>query len=160
MPLAPSALATSLRSGWLAQEGGSGSYPSSPAQSGDRFAAAVAGWFGAAVAGTFPCTTATARQGQLSASATAALQAGLPPAAGLQLAMALAGYMTGQVFGPGLASAPTATGAAQAAIADVFSNLDLPVGVRADRIASGVHTLALSTIVVFPPVVAPPTPVS
>ena len=158
MPLVPSVLASSLRSGWLAQAGGS--YPSSPAQSGDRFASAVAGWFGTAMAGAFPCATAGARQGQLSVAATAALQAGQPPVAGLQLALALVGYMTGQVFGAGLASAPAASGAAQSAIAAVFADLDMPVATRADRIAAGVHTLALSTVVVFPPVISPPTPVT
>ncbi len=135
------------------------SYPSSPAQSGDKFAAAVSSWFGAAMAGPFPCSTAAARRSQLASSATAAIQAGDPSLAGMQLAIGLMGYMAGQVFGPGVASPPTAVSAAQSAITAVFSNLDLPNSARANQIATGVYTLAISTIVVFPPVISPPTPV-
>jgi len=157
MALVPTALASSLESSWLVPDGGD--YPSSPAQSGDKFAAAVSSWFGAATAGPFPCSTASARRAQLASSATAAIQAGDPSLAGMQLAVGLMGYLAGQVFGPGVASPPTAVSAAQSAITAVFSNLDLPNSARANQIATGVYTLAISTIVVFPPVISPPTPV-
>ena len=157
MPLAPSQLASSLESDWLAHEGGG--YADSSFQSGDRFAQAVSSWFGLAMAGPFPCSTAAARKGQLAASAGAALQAGQPPLAGMQLALGLVGYMTGQVFGPGVASPPAAASVAQSAITAVFSNLDLPATARANQIASAAYALAVSTIVVFPPVISPPVPV-
>lgn len=157
MPLVPTALASSLESDWLVPEGGQ--HPSSAAQSGDQFAAAVSGWFGAAMAGPFPCSTASARQSQLASGAVAAIQAQDPSLAGSQLALALMSYMAGQVFGPGIASPPAAVGAAQSAITAVFSNLALPNAARANQIATGVYTLAVSTIVVFPPVVSPPTAV-
>ena len=158
MPLVPSALASSLSSSWLVDEGGS--YPSSPTQSGDRFATAVAGWFSGAMAGAFPCSTATARQSQLAAAAAGAFGADSATGAAQQLAVGLMGYMAGQVFGPGVASPPTAVAAAQSAFAAVFSNLDSALSARANQIATGVHTLALSTIVVFPPPISPPSPVS
>lgn len=158
MVLVPAALASSLASGWLVAEGGE--HPSSPAQSGDAFAAAVSSWFAGATAGPFPCTTATARRSQLAASSTAAIGAGDPSLAGLQMAVGLMGYMAGQAFGPGVASPPTAVGAAQSAITGVFSDLEASNAARADRIAAGIHALAVSTIVIFPPVVSPPTPVT
>jgi hypothetical protein len=158
MALVPTSLAANLSSGWLVPDGGS--YPQSPAQSGDKFATAVASWFSAATAGPYPCTTATARQSQLAAAAAAALQAKNPALAAAQLATGVMGYLTGQVFGPGVASPPTAVGAGQAAFAAVFSNLDQPLSARADQMAGGVHAMALSTIVVFPPVISPPTPVT
>jgi hypothetical protein len=158
MALVPSALAASLESDWLVPEGGQ--HPSTPALSGDKFAAAVSSWFGAATAGPFPCATAAARRPQLASAATAALQAGDPSLAATQLAVALMGYMAGQVFGPGVASPPTAMGAAQSAISGVFSDLEAATGARANRIATGVHAMATSTLVVFPPVVSPPTPVT
>jgi hypothetical protein len=155
--LVSSALASGLQSGWLASEGGD--LPASAAESGDRFAAAVSGWFAGATAGPFPCATAAARRPQLAGAATAAIQAGDPTLAAMQLALALTSYLTGQVFGPGVASPPAAVGAAQSAIGAAFSNLELPPAARANQIASGVYALAISTIVVFPPVVSPPTPV-
>jgi hypothetical protein len=158
MALVPASLASSLSSGWLMPEGDS--YPQSPAESGDKFATAVAGWFSAATAGPFPCATATARQGQLAAAAAGAFQAQNPALAATQLATGVMGYMSGQVFGPGVASPPIAVGAGQAAFAAVFSNLDEPLSARADQIAGGVFAMAVSTIVVFPPVISPPTPVT
>jgi len=154
VPLVPAALASSLASTWLVPEGDP--FPSSPAESGDKFAAAVSSWFAAAMAGPYPCSTATARRSQLAASASGAIQARDASAAGAQLAFGLMGYMAGQVFGPGVASPPTAVGAAQSALTAAFSNLDLPHAARANQIAGGVHVLALSTIVVFPPVISPP----
>jgi hypothetical protein len=68
--------------------------------------------------------------------------------------------MAGQAFGAGVASPPVAVGAAQSAITSVFSNVDLPVASRANTIATGIHTMAISTIVVFPPVISPPAPVT
>jgi hypothetical protein len=158
MALVPSALAASLESSWLVPEGGQ--YPSSPALSGDKFAAAVSSWFGAATAGPFPCATAAARRPQLASAATAAIQAGDASLAATQLALGLMSYMAGQLFGPGVASPPAAMGAAQSALSSVFSDLEAANGVRANRIATGVHAMATSTIVVFPPVVSPPTPVA
>ena len=157
MALVTTALASSLESSWLVPEGND--HPSSPSQSGDKFAAAVSSWFAAATAGPFPCSTASARRSQLAASATGAIQANDPSLAGMQLAIGLMGYMAGQVFGAGVASPPTAVSAAQSAITSVFSNLDLPNSARANQIATGVYTLAISTIVIFPPVISPPTPV-
>ena len=157
MPLVPTALASSLESSWLAVEGGP--FADNPSQSGDKFASAVASWFAGAMAGAFPCSTASARRSQLASSATAAIQAGDASLAGMQLALGLMAYMAGQSFGAGVASPPTAVGAAQAAITSVFSNLDLPTSARANQIATGVYTLAISTIVVFPPPVSPPSPV-
>jgi hypothetical protein len=156
--LVSSALASSLESQWLVPDGGQ--YPASASDSGDKFAGAVSSWFASATAGPYPCATATARRSQLAASATAAIQTKDPNLAALQLAVGLMGYMAGQVFGPGVASPPVAVSAAQSAAAAVFSNLDLPNSGRANQIAAGVYTLALSTIVVFPPVISPPTPVT
>jgi hypothetical protein len=156
--IAASALSSSLASSWLVAEGGS--YPSSPAESADHFAGAVSGWFASATAGPYPCTTATARRSQLAAQATPALQAQAAPLAAAQLALALLAYMTGQVFGPGVASPPTAMAAAQAALAAVFADLDSGLSARADQIAQGIYTMAISTIVVFPPVISSPTPVT
>lgn len=158
MPLVSSALASSLNADWLVADGGS--YPASAQESGDRFAGAVSSWFAGATAGPYPCSTATARRAQLAASAGAAFQAQTSAAAGAQLALGLLGYMTGQVFGPGVASPPAAMAAAQSAIVAVFGDLESSNAARADQIAGGVHTMALSTIVVFPPVIMPPTPVS
>lgn len=157
MALVPAALGSSLASGWLVPEGDA--HPSTPEQSGDEFAAAVSTWFAAATAGPYPCSTASARRPQLASSAAAAIQAGDPSLAGMQLAFGLLAYMAGQVFGPGVASPPTAVGAAQSAITAAFSNHELPNSARADQIATGVYTLAISTIVVFPPVISPPAPV-
>lgn len=157
MVLIPPALAADLYEGWLGGDGGN--YPASVVESGDRFAHAVSGWFSAATAGAFPCATASARRPQLAGSAAMALQAGAPPLAGQQLAVAVVGYMTGQVFGAGIASPPAAAAAAQAAFAAVFANPDLETDDRATLIATGVYTLAVSTLVVFPPVVSPPLPV-
>lgn len=158
MALSPSTLATSLESGWLVPEGGD--YPSSVVQSADRFAGAVSGWFAQATAGPYPCSTAAARRSQLAAGATGALQAGDASIAGMQLALALTSYMAGQVFGPGVASPPTAVSAAQSAITGAFLDLDAANAPRANQIATGVHTLAISTIVIFPPVISPPLPVA
>ena len=158
MPLVSSALASSLESGWLVAEGGD--YPSSASQSGDKFAGAVSSWFAGATAGPYPCSTATARRSQLASSATAAIQTKDSSLAGMQLALGLMAYMAGQSFGPGVASPPVAVSAAQSAFSAVFSNFDLSNSARANQIALGVYTLAISTIVVFPPVVGPPAPVS
>src|SRR4051794_1130140 len=128
MPLVASALSSSLASGWLVA--GGGSYPSSPEESADRFAAAVSGWFAGATAGPYPCTTATARRAQLQGQAAAAIQVKDPMLAATQLALALMAYMTGQVFGPGIASPPTAVSAGQAAIGAVFADLDAGLSAR------------------------------
>jgi len=158
MALASASLSGGLKSGWLPVDGGG--YPSSAAESADAFAGAVTSWFSAATAGPFPCATATARRSQLASAATPALQAGTAAAAGAQLALALTGYLTGQVFGPGVASAPLATSAAGGAITAAFADVDQATSARADQIALAVLTLAMSTIVIFPPVISPPAPVT
>lgn len=147
MPLLPTILEQNLLDQWLAAD----SHPSTPAESGQRFASAVSQWFALAMAGPFPCATAIARQGQLAGQATSALTSGLPPAAGSQLAMAVASYYSGQVFGAGTASFPTATAAVTVAFAAVFADLQSSSEERAERLAAGCTLLALSTLVVFPP---------
>lgn len=158
MPLNPSALSGSLQSNWLPTDGGS--YPGSAAESGDAFAGAVSSWFAGAMAAGFPCSTATARRSQLAAGAAGAFSAQASTAAGALLAAGLTAYLAGQVFGAGVASPPVGTAAAQTVFAGVFADLDSSSPTRADRIAQGAWALALTTIVVFPPVVAPPSPVT
>ena len=125
--LVPTALASSLAVG-LARPRGRRATRRAPSQSGDRFAAAVSSWFARAMAGPFPCATAIgAARRSCAAAATAAIQAGDASLAGMQLAIGADGATwPGQVFGAGVASPPTAVGAAQSAITAVFSNLDLP----------------------------------
>lgn len=158
MPLSPSALSSSLKSDWLPTDGGS--YPGSANESGDAFAGAVSSWFAQALASGFPCLTATARRGQLASGAASAFSAQDSSAAGGLLATALMSYMAGQAFGAGVASPPLGTAAAQAVFAGVFADLDAAVSARADRIAQGTWALALTTIVVFPPIIGPPAPVT
>ena len=158
MALSSSSLASSLQGSWLPTDGGT--YPGSPAESGDAFAGAVSTWFAGATSGPYPCATAAARRAQLAGSATGAFSAQQAAAAGALLATGLMGYLAGQAFGPGVASPPLGTAAAQAAFTDVFADLDASVSTRADRIAQATWTLALTTIVVFPPVISPPAPVT
>lgn len=158
MALSSSSLSSSLQGSWLPTDGGT--YPGSATESGDAFAGAVSSWFAAATAGPYPCSTATARRSQLASSAAGAFAAGQASAAGALLATGLMGYLAGQVFGPGVASPPVGTAAAQAAFAGVFADLDASVSARGDRIAQATLALALTTIVVFPPVISPPAPVS
>jgi len=158
MPLSSSTLSSSLKSSWLPTDGGS--YPGSATESGDAFAGAVSSWFAGALAAGFPCSTATARRSQLAASAGAAFSTQDASAAGAMLATGLTAYMAGQSFGAGVASPPVGMAAAQAAFTGVFSDLDASVSARADRIAQGTWALALTTIVVFPPVISPPSPVT
>src|SRR5512140_206176 len=101
MPLSPSTLANSLEQQWLASEGSS--LPDSATESGDRFAGAVSSWFAAAMASGIPCATAMARRSQLASAAAAALQVRDAMGAGQQLGLAVATYMAGQAFGPGVA---------------------------------------------------------
>lgn len=156
MPLNPIALADALRSQWLEPAGG---FPGNVQESGDSFAAAVAPWFATGMAGAFPCSTALARQSQLGGQAATALAAGLAPVAGAQLALALVTYMAGQSFGPGISNPPAAATPAQIAFAAVFADMEADAKARAERIALGAWAMALSTIVVFPPVISPPVPV-
>lgn len=158
MALNPSTLSTALQSDWL--PGDNGPWHSSAAESGDAFAGAVSGWFSSATAGPFPCATATARRSQLAGSAAAAFSAQQAVLSGALLAAGLAGYLAGQVFGAGVASVPVGVGAAQAAFAGAFADLDAVTSARADRVALATWALALTTIVVFPPVISPPVPVT
>jgi hypothetical protein len=91
MALVPSTLATQLENGWMA----AAAYPQNAFESGQRFAAAVADWFSAAQANAIPCATAKLREPQLAAQATLAFQAQSAPAAGSQLALAVAAYYAG-----------------------------------------------------------------
>ena len=153
--LLPDVLKDALLERWLEPDSG---FPATPAESGQRFAEAVSGWFALAMAGAFPCATAQARQGQLASQAATALMAALPPAAGMQLAMAVASYYSGQSFGAGTASFPLASSAVAVAFGAVFADLGSDAETRAERIALGCHVLALSTLVVFPAPL-PPLPV-
>ncbi len=156
MALVLDVLKSGLAQGWLVAEGGS--HPQSAMESGDRFAGAVSSWFASAQAGAFPCATAAARRSQLASTAASAFQAQAAPAAGAMLALAIAGYMAGQVFGAGVASFPVATGAASAQLGAVFANLDMSNDDRAQAIASACALLASSTLVIFPAPL-PPAPV-
>ena len=91
---------------------------------------------------------------------TAVLIAAAMCAAGGLLAAGLMAYLTGQAFGAGVAAPPLGTSAAQAVFSGVFADLDAATSARADRIAQGTWALALTTIVVFPPVIGPPAPVT
>jgi hypothetical protein len=152
-------LKSALEQRWLVPSGGA--FPSTPAESADRFAAAVSGWFASAQAGAFPCTTAALRRAQLAAGALQALQAQTAPAAGNLLAVALASYLAGQQFGAGIAAPPLATAAAGAAIGTALADVQASGAARAQRIASACTLLASSTLVTFaPPPPLPPAPVS
>ncbi len=156
MPLAPDLLKDNLLNYWLGPDAGAAA---TPAEAGDRFARAVVEWFALGMAGPFPCATAVARKSQLAGQATTALQAGLAPLAGMQLAQAVSAYMTGQAFGAGISGTPITTGVAQIALGAVFADLDATAEVRAERIALVCQGMALSTLVTFPPVVSPPLPI-
>lgn len=158
MPLAPTTLASSLENRWLSAEGRD-DFPSSVTESADRFAGAVSEWFSAALAAGFPCATAMARRSQLSAAATAALQARNAQVAGQQLGLAVASYMAGQAFGAGVASFPAAASVMFSEFGAVFADLDLPPAARAQRMAAACMSAAVSTIVVFPSPM-PPAPVT
>jgi hypothetical protein len=157
MPLSPSTLANALEQQWLASEGSS--LPGSAIESGDRFAGAVSSWFAMAMAAGMPCATAAARRSQLAAAAAAALQVRDALGAGQQLALAVATYMAGQAFGPGVASFPAAASVMGTEFGAVFADLDLPVSARAQRMASACMIAAVSTVVIFPPPMSP-APVS
>lgn len=156
MPLVQSQLEASLETGWLVT--GGASHPQSAAQSGERFARAVAQWLSTGQANGFPCTTAMARMGQLAQSAALALQAQAAVAAGNALGVAIGLYILGQVFGAGVAGVPVALSAAQAQIGAVFANLDMAASDRARSIAGACTLLATSTLVVFPAPM-PPGPI-
>jgi hypothetical protein len=154
--LMPSTLSRSFANDWLVAQGGS--YPSSVTESADRFATAVAQWFSLAMAATFQCSTAAARRSQLASTAASALAAGAAPAAGQLLALAVAGYYAGQSFGAGAATFPAAISAGIALFTQAFVNLDTPQAARADLMAQACYVMAVSTIVMFPPVL-PPAPI-
>lgn len=155
--LVASELANSLENDWLVAQGGS--YPDSTILSGYRFSVVVSQWFANAMAATFPCATAAVRQTQLAATAAAALEAGIPQASAQLLALAVAGYMAGQAFGAGFATFPTALPAGVASFTQALATLDLTHGARATLLAQGCHVMAVSTVVVFPPVIMPPSPI-
>jgi hypothetical protein len=148
-------LKDALETVWL--DNAAGAFPPLPLVSGQRFALALTPWFATAQALGFPCTTALARQGQLATQAAAALSAGVPAAAGMQLALAVAGYYAGQNFGSGVAGFPLATSAVAPALGAVFADTAMSQEDRAEQVAAACHALALSTIVVFaaPPAASP-----
>lgn len=142
--LTPSDLSTRLQNEWLGQ------MPGSSFESGDMFAGAVSGWFTAAMAAAFPCSTAAARRTSLAAMAAGALEAGVGPTSGMLLATAVATYYAGQLFGAGVASFPTALPAGIALTTAALLDVNLPKATRADMIAQGCLVMAVSTMVIFP----------
>lgn len=153
MPLIPNDLATRLEREWLGQ------FPDSSMASGDLFAGAVSGWFATALAAGFPCATASTRRVQLTAAAAAALEAGVGPTSGALLAVAVATYYSGQVFGAGVASFPTALPAGVTLMTLALLDLNMPKPTRASQLAQACHLMALSTIVIFPTPL-PPAPIT
>jgi hypothetical protein len=156
MPLDPVSLAIGLRQRWLPAGGG---FPSSVDDSAQRFAGEIATWFAAGAASGIPCATAMVRKSGLASSAASALSAGDPRMAGQLLALAVAQFMAGQSFGPGVSAMPIATPALVLALGEVFASHDLDDDKRATLIASAAYLTAVSTIVTFPPTTLPPSPV-
>ena len=150
--LIPSDLATRLEQEWLGQ------FPDSSAQSGEMFAGAVSAWFATSMAAAFPCVTAMPRRPQLAAAAAAALEAGIGPTSGALLAVAVASYYAGQVFGSGVATFPTALPSGVMLITAALLDLNMPKSARANQLAQACHVMAISTLVVFP-VAPPPAPI-
>jgi hypothetical protein len=151
--LVPNDLASALEQQWLAQ------FPGSSSESGDLFAGAVSGWFAGAQAAGIPCLTALPRRFQLSAAAGAALEAGIGPTSGALLAVGVATYYAGQLFGSGVATFPAALPAGMALMTAALLDLNMAQPARASQIAQACHLMALSTIVVFP-VAPPPAPIT
>lgn len=147
--LKPAELSQRLQADWLGQ------FPVSVTESADRFAGAFSLWFSTAMAAGFPCSTASARRGQLMAAATAALESGGADTSASLLALGVAGYIAGQLFGSGTATFPLAVPAAIVLISGCLADLDLDTPSRADRIAQACHGLVISTLVVFPPSLPP-----
>ena len=153
MPLNAQTLKQGLASRWMVADGGS--HPSSPAESADRFAAVVSQWFATAVAAGAPCQTAQVRRPQLSMQALGAFGAQNPQASGQLLGLAVAAYIAGQVFGPGVASFPPGVSLAQSALSLVFADLESAVDARAERIAQALTALAKTTPVIVSPAGTP-----
>jgi hypothetical protein len=158
MALSASTLQSQLLQAWLVPPGGA--FPSTADASANRLASAVAAWFSAAQAGAFPCSTAAARKSQLASALMGALASGSAASAGQGTAAALAAYITGQVFGSGAASPPTGTSAAAAAFMGIFSDVNAPNPVRAQRFAQACKALTASTLVTFPPPLPSPLPIT
>ena len=158
MALNPSTLQSELEQSWL-----SDSFPDAVLLSADRFASVVATWFSAAQAAGFPCSSAMARKADLMGQLVSALGAMSAAGAGQGMASALAVYMTGQVFGAGVASPPTGAAAAGAAFTATFLDVSNQTtnAMRAQRIAQACQAMAITTIVIFPPSTPPipPSPV-
>ena len=148
MVLIPAQLQAALEERWLVE--GGGAYPASVQESAARFADAVATWFVTATSNLVPCATALARKSGLESQAATALAAAAPPAAGALLAVAVASYIAGQTFGPGVAAMPLATAGVSTMLAAVFSNLSATREERARDVALACWVLALSTLVTFP----------
>jgi MFS family permease len=155
--LNPLQLADQLANQWLSDA--DGPHADSVAASADVFAGIVSDWFATAQSAGIPVVTAQARRSMLAGLAISALMAQNPTAAGQQLGTASMLYMTGQLYGAGVAAPPAAGPAAGAMIAAVFSDLDMDRHARAAAIATALHIMALTTIVAFPhpPFAAPVT---
>jgi hypothetical protein len=110
------------------------------------------------MAAGFPCATAAVRRFQLAAAAAGALEAGIGPTSGALLAVAVATYYTGQLFGVGTATFPTALPAGMTLMTQALLDLNMPKSARASQMAQACHMMAISTIVVFP-VAPPPSPI-
>lgn len=152
MPLDPVSLAVNLRQRWLPAGAGNASSVDESAQ---RFADVMAMWFSAGAANGIPCATAMARKSELASGASSALACGDARGAGQLLALAVAQFMAGQSFGPGVSAMPIATPALVVAIGEVFASHDFDDDKRAVTIATAAYLTALSTIVTFPPPLTP-----
>jgi hypothetical protein len=154
MALVLASLKSSFESQWLVPEGGT--FPASASESGDHFATAMSTWFSTAMAGAFPCSTATARKSQLASAAGAAFDTKASVASGNALALGIALYIVGQSFGTGIANMPLAVSAAGSLFGATFADTSSGISAKAQQFATGCLLLAVSTIVIFPP--APPLP--
>ena len=157
MALSLATLKDGLERDWMVPEGGA--FPPSTLVSAQRFAAVVSRWFGAAQANGLPCSTAAARELQLAALAAGALQLGEAEAVGAALAGAVAAYIAGQSFGPGVATGPVALPLAAVSLGRAFADLDAAPSQRAQSLAEACQNLAVTTPVSFPtpPFVGPIT---
>lgn len=143
MPLSPQTLAGELESQWF------GGDPSSVDDAAARLADVISTWFATASALSIPCATASVRAPQLRASLIPALATGEANASGTAVALAISGYLTGQIFGTGVAAAPTALAPASTDLRQLFTDLDMSVHSRAGLFARALMTLVASTIVTF-----------
>jgi hypothetical protein len=151
MPLVASQLGAALADRWL--PGDDGPYPGSAIESGQRFADVVSEWFANATAMGLPCATAQVRAPQLAALAGTALAARTAAGAGQQLGQAVGVYITAQLFGSGVAAAPTGMAALGPQLASVFADTGMARNQRGNALATPIYACAITTLVAF---TAPP----